>query len=100
MAAVRRLADLLRKRTLRGRVSLVPVVNEPAFRRAQRTGEDGLDLARVCPGRPDGSATEQIAHALAGLIRSADAYIDLHAGGTRLEVYPMAGYMLHPDSVV
>jgi predicted deacylase len=100
MAAVRRLADILRERALRGRVTLVPVVNEPAFRLALRNGDDGLDLARVCPGRPDGSGTEQVAHALADLIRSADAYVDLHAGGTRLEVYPMAGYMLHPDPAV
>src|SRR3954452_23007149 len=64
MAAVRRLADALRGRELRGRVTLGPVVNEPAFRLGLRSGDDGLDLARVCPGRPDGSITEQVAHAL------------------------------------
>ncbi len=31
-------------------------------------------------GRPDGSTTEQVAHALAHLIRNADAYVDLHTG--------------------
>jgi predicted deacylase len=100
MAAVRRLIGALRPGDLRGRVTLVPVVNEPAFRRGQRTAEDGLDLARTCPGRPDGSVTERIAHELSGLIRAADFYIDLHTGGTRLRVLPLAGYTLHPDPAV
>src|SRR5947199_10536060 len=64
MAAIRRLMRELRPEQLRGRVTLVPVVNEPAFRRGDRTADDGLDLARTCPGRPDGSVTEQIAFAL------------------------------------
>ena len=64
MAAVRLLIRRVCPESLRGRLTLVPVVNEPAFRRGQRTAEDGLDLARTCPGRPDGSVTERIAHAL------------------------------------
>ena len=97
MAAIRRLIGRLRSERIRGRVTLVPVVNEPAFRRGQRTAEDGLDLARTCPGRSDGSITEQVAFALSALIRTADYYIDLHTGGTRLRVLPLVGYMLHPD---
>jgi uncharacterized protein len=30
----------------------------------------------------------------------ADYYIDLHTGGTTLCVWPLAGYMLHPDASV
>jgi predicted deacylase len=100
MAAIRRLIGLLRSERFRGRVTLVPVVNEPAFRRGQRTAEDGLDLARTCPGRSDGSITERVAYAVSALIRSADRYIDLHTGGTRLTVLPLVGYMLHPDALV
>ncbi|MFN0053912.1 MAG: succinylglutamate desuccinylase/aspartoacylase family protein [Planctomycetales bacterium] len=100
MAAIRRLIRELDPASLCGTVTLVPVVNEPAFRRGQRTAEDGLDLARTCPGRADGSITEQIACALSDLIRTADYYIDLHTGGTRLRVLPLAGYMLHPDRTV
>jgi predicted deacylase len=100
MAAIRRLRLLLQPEKLRGRVTLVPVVNEPAFRLGRRTAEDGLDLARTCPGRKDGSVTEQIAWSLSGLIRTADFYMDLHTGGTRLSVLPMVGYMLHPDNEV
>jgi predicted deacylase len=100
MAAVRQLALELRPEELRGRVTLVPVVNEPAFRLGQRCAEDGLDLARTCPGRADGSVTERIAFELSRLIRSADLYIDLHTGGTRLTVLPLTGYVLHPDPAV
>ncbi len=100
MAAVRQLMREIRPEVLSGRVTLVPVVNEPAFRRGQRTAEDGLDLARTCPGREDGSVTEQIAWELTKLIRSADYYIDLHTGGTRLTVLPLTGYTLHPNAEV
>ena len=77
-------------------MALVPVVNEPAFHRGERTAEDGLDLARVCPGNLDGSITEQIAYALNETIRSADYYIDLYRGprvaacGTRSTRLPAA----------
>ncbi len=100
MAAIRRLMKAVRPAGLRGRLTLAPVVNEPAFVNGDRVGDDGLDLARVCPGRADGKPTERIAHALAELIHDADYYIDLHTGGTTLMVLPMAGYSLHPDRQV
>ncbi len=102
MLAIRRLIRKLDPseplgRDLRGRVTLIPVVNEPAFRRGMRTAEDGLDLARSCPGDPAGSITQQIAAALTAQIGEADYYIDLHTGGTRLSVWPLTGYTQHPD---
>jgi predicted deacylase len=84
----------------RGRITLVPIVNEPAFRLRQRTAEDSLDLARTCPGRDDGSPTERIAAALSRLIPSADYYIDLHTGGALFDISPLAGYVLHADQTV
>ena len=80
-----------------GRLTLIPVVNEAAFLRGHRCGDDGLDLARTCPGRRDGSPTEQVAAALSEEIRHANFYIDLHTGGTELSVFPLAGYCLVPD---
>ena len=77
-----------------GSVTFVPVVNENAFYRGHRCAEDGLDLARTCPGRKDGSVTEQTAAALSDLIRASTHYIDLHTGGTELSVLPLAGYNL------
>ncbi len=105
IAALRRLAEMFAGGDatvagFTGRLTLVPVVNEAAFLRGQRCADDGLDLARTCPGRPDGSVTEQTAHALSALIRQADYYIDLHTGGTEFSVLPLAGYGLHPDAAI
>ena len=85
---------------LRGTLTLVPCVNRPAFVRGTRCADDGLDLARTCPGRVGGSVTEGIAAELSDLIRAADYYIDLHTGGTEFTIFPLAGYMLHPDAAV
>jgi predicted deacylase len=97
--AIRQLAQRSELAALRGRLTLMPVVNEAAMARGQRTAEDGRDLARTCPGRPEGSITERVACALAQLIRTTDYYIDLHTGGAALAVWPLTGYMLHsrPD---
>ncbi len=94
VAAIHRLMNGLDATDISGCVTLVPVVNESAYEHRSRWGEDGLDLARTCPGRADGSRTERVAHALAELIQSADLYIDLHAGGVVMDVYPLAGYGL------
>ena len=81
-------------------LTLVPIVNEAAYLRGSRTAEDELDLARVCPGDPNGSITERTAHALSELIQQADYYIDLHTGGTTASVWPMTGYSLHPEKKI
>lgn len=96
MVAIRRLMRLPELAEIRGGLTLVPVVNEAAFARGNRVAEDGLDLARTCPGKPDGSITQRTAYALSQLIETADYYIDLHTGGTALTVFPLAGYVLHP----
>ena len=83
-----------------GTVTLVPCVNEDAFLLGRRCAADGLDLARTCPGRPDGTVTERVAHQLSQLIRTADFYVDLHTGGTEFTILPLAGYMLHPNPEV
>lgn len=100
MVAIRRLLERPELAQIRGKLTLVPVVNEAAFARASRVAEDGLDLARTCPGNAEGSITERTAHALTELIRTADYYIDLHTGGTALAVWPLTGYMLHPNAAV
>lgn len=105
MAAIRRLIHLFETKSaevaqLRGRVILVPVVNEAAYLRGHRCADDGLDLARTCPGKAEGSITEQTAYALSQLIEHADYYIDMHTGGTDLSVHPMSGYVLHEAPAV
>lgn len=86
-----------RQKELSGKLTLVPVVNMPAFQACERTGSDGLDLARVCPGKADGSETEKIAWEISKLIRTADFFIDMHNGGRLYNIYPFSGYVLHPD---
>lgn len=100
MVAIRHLAAQLEEGAFAGTVTLVPVVNEAAFQCGSRTAEDGLDLARVCPGDLQGTVTQRIAHELSQLICYSDFYIDLHTGGTKLSIYPLAGYMLHEDQAV
>ena len=105
IAAIRRLIDRFREghasvASFHGRITLIPVVNEAAFLRGHRCADDGKDLARTCPGRPDGTVTEQTAFALSTLIHTADYYIDLHTGGTELSVFPLAGYVMHNNPQV
>lgn len=100
MRAIRQLASQINADSLHGRLTLVPVANEAAFLRGERTAEDELDLARTCPGNPGGSITERTAHALSELIRTADFYIDLHTGGRIMSVWPLVGYKLVPDDNV
>lgn len=100
MAAVRRLSEFIKPDELNGCLTLVPIVNRAAFLNGSRTATDGLDLARVCPGREDGSVTERVAAALSALIRSADYYIDLHTGSATDAVLPMTGYTLHRNQNV
>lgn len=95
MVAVRQLMHRVDPQVLSGKLTLIPVANESAFRNFHRFGTDGLDLARTFPGCTEGSVTEQIAAALSALIRDADFYIDLHTGGTTVSVSPLAGYLLH-----
>lgn len=80
-----------------GSVTIVPIVNVTAYRMSSRYGEDGLDLARICPGRPDGSVSERNAFEISTLIKASDYLIDMHTGGLAHNIYPMAGFMLHPS---
>jgi predicted deacylase len=102
MEAVRRIYKIVEavQNKFRGALTLVPVVNQPAFKLAERTGNDKLDLARICPGKEGGSESEQIAFAVSKLIRTADFYIDMHNGGRYHHIFPFAGYVLHPDESV
>ena len=83
MAAVMRLLDRLDPGSLRGTVTAVPIVNQPAFwsRSAFVVPADGKNLNRCFPGDPAGSYTEVLAHAIfTRLIEPSDYLLDLHAG--------------------
>ena len=80
-----------------GSVTVVPVVNVTAYNTSSRYGEDNLDLARICPGNPNGSVSEKNAFEISTLIKESDYLIDMHTGGLAHYIYPMAGFTLHPS---
>lgn len=97
MYVVWNLAAVLSKHLKKGKVYLVSVANESAYQTGTRQGADGIDLARICPGSLDGMPTEQEAHEVSNLIGTVDFLIDMHTGGMAYDIFPMVGYLLHPD---
>jgi predicted deacylase len=101
-AAIWRLFESLDPKDLAGNVIAVPLANPPAYEAGLRTNpDDRQDLARVFPGDPQGTVTEQIAHALTHrFIRPADLYCDLHSAGQYYQMPPLAGYQLQPEPLL
>lgn len=89
---LRRLARELADTRLRGRVIMLPALNQPAVVAGRRNSPlDGGNLNRVFPGNPRGTVTEQIAHfVVKTLFPLADYVIDLHSGGSSLDYLPVA----------
>jgi predicted deacylase len=98
--AANNLIRMLSPQLKKGKVTIVPIVNSTAVAKGSRYGADGLDLARVCPGNSQGSVTEMDAAKISALIMHSDYLIDMHTGGKLFDIYPLAGYMLHPDNNV
>lgn len=87
---------------IHGRLIVVPAVNLPAVRAGRRTSPiDDLNLARAFPGDPAGTPTRQIAHYVAReLVARADFVLDLHSGGTSLEIMTVAMLRRHDDAAL
>ena len=68
---------------LRGTLILVHIANLPSYlkRTVYYNPWDGKNLNRVYPGKPDGTVTERIAHAITTeVIARADYLVDMHSG--------------------
>jgi predicted deacylase len=68
---------------LRGTLILVHIANLPSYleRTVYYNPWDGKNLNRVYPGRPDGTVTQRIAHAITTeVIARADYLVDMHSG--------------------
>ena len=68
---------------LNGQLIVAPLLNQAGFplRSIYVNPMDGVNLNRVFPGKPDGSASEQIAAwVFDNIIQQADFYFDLHGG--------------------
>lgn len=79
---------------LRGALLMVPICNVPAYESVLRNSPiDGLNLARVFPGDPNGTITQRIAHWITQkLFKPADFVIDLHSGGVTAEIPSLIGF--------
>lgn len=92
--AVQRLQKLIDPEKLRGTLIVLPVVHVASFQTATAFYNpfDRKNLARVFPGKPDGTQTERIAHALTTeVLPHADALIDLHGGDATESLHPFVG---------
>lgn len=75
-----------------GRLIILPALNLPAALAGRRTSPvDGLNLNRTFPGDPIGSVTQQItAYVSDHIYPLGDAMLDLHSGGSSLDILPSA----------
>jgi predicted deacylase len=75
-----------------GRIIFLPAINVPAVLAGRRTSPvDGLNLNRTFPGDPAGTLTQQISAYVSDVIMPlGDAYVDLHSGGSSLNILPSA----------
>ncbi|WP_343229031.1 succinylglutamate desuccinylase/aspartoacylase family protein [Rhizobium setariae] len=75
-----------------GRLIIVPAINLPAVVAARRVSPvDGLNFNRTFPGDPLGSPTQQLSSYVNDvLFPLADAFVDLHSGGSSLSIIPSA----------
>ena len=89
--AMARLARELEPGELQGRLIILPALNAPAVLAGQRTSPlDGRNLNRCFPGDALGSPTEQIVFYLTRVLYPmADLIMDLHSGGSSLEMLPL-----------
>ncbi len=101
MEAVKQLFAELDPESLSGTWVAVACCNVDAYLAGNRVGPaDGQDLARVCPGRADGTLTERLAHVLTqDFIRRASFLCDLHSAGKSSRMALLAGYALADEAL-
>ena len=82
-----------------GRIIFLPAINLPAVLAGRRTSPvDGLNLNRTFPGDPTGTITQQISAYVSDVVMPlGDAYVDLHSGGSSLNILPSAIIEPAPD---
>jgi hypothetical protein len=77
---------------IQGRLILMPSNNIHAVMASRRTSQvDGLNYNRTFPGDPYGTITQQISAYLTDhIFPLGDAFLDLHSGGSSLDIMPSA----------
>jgi predicted deacylase len=101
--ALQRLRTAIDPAALSGTVVLVHVANMPSFlgRTVYYSPVDGQNLNRVFPGKPNGTLSERIAHALTQeVIARATHVVDLHGGDGNESLRPYAYWITTGDPAV
>jgi predicted deacylase len=78
---------------LSGTILVLPILNVSGFRKRSIyvMPEDGRNLNRMFPGKPDGTLSQRLAHWLVSEVYpGADAYLDLHGGDLSEELAPFS----------
>jgi predicted deacylase len=79
ISTIFKLIDEIDPKDLKGTLVLVPISNVPGYLLNQRNFSDNVDLNRMMPGRPSGSASDLYAHNFVNKIVSKFNYLlDLH----------------------
>jgi predicted deacylase len=86
---------------VRGKLVMVPFFNLPAFEAGTRTSPiDGLNLARVMPGDPNGSISYRLGYYVTEkFIMPSDLFLDIHSGGVALNICTSI-YYYHTDNEI
>jgi predicted deacylase len=103
IAAALELGQKLTADQLKGRVIVIPLVNQRGFRvRSIYTNPmDGVNLNRVFPGKTNGSASEQIAAwVFENAIKQGNYFIDLHGGDLIEALVPFTIYFRSGNETV
>ncbi len=99
VVALPRVLARLEPSRMSGSVLLVHMANPPGFYgRRIYYGPDGKNLNRVYPGRPDGTNSERIAHAITiQVIEQATHVADLHCGDGNESLRPYSYWQISGD---
>ncbi len=87
---------------IQGRLILMPANNVHAVMAGKRVSPvDGVNFNRAFPGDPHGTVTQQTtAFIVDQLYPEADAFLDLHSGGSSLDILPSAIIQPSEDSTL
>jgi predicted deacylase len=101
--ALQMLRARIKPKKLTGAIIMVHVANIPSFlgRTVYFSPIDGLNLNRVYPGDPNGSASRQIAYAITTrVIEQCDALLDLHCGDGNESLRPYVYQTVTADAAL
>lgn len=89
-----------RPEDIKGTLVILPILNMAGFKKRSIyiMPEDGKNLNRMFPGRPDGTLSERLAHWLTSeVFPNADCYLDLHGGDLDESLMPFTIYPRHSE---